>query len=342
MKYLKHIVVTLVALLVTGGVVYGTAINQVIPSDTIGTLRTTVNHIIGHVEDSTSTIGAISNLSTTTGNIIVATGTGAGGWTTLGIGSNGQVLTVTSTGNRIVWQDAAGSNFTSLAAGSGILVSSATGSITVSHALRFTQTFGQVHIASSSAAWTFTLPQTIWATSTVQFGGVTSTNVSFTTATGTRLTLQNATATNITSQNLLATSSIILVHASGTNAFKAVQRLFSVTIPSPTSTAGDYVTNNLMFGGYPSAITITEVQCLNAPSSTANSVTFNMPHSTSDPLGTGTNLFSAGQVCSNATSTHSFSTFNDATLAANEKLALKFSAASSTQTQITIFGRIDP
>src|SRR3990167_7055461 len=58
--------------------------------------------------------------------------------------------------------------------------------------ITLTQTFGQVHIASSSNNWTFTLPQTIWATSSVQFGGVTSTLASFTTATTTNL---NATGT---------------------------------------------------------------------------------------------------------------------------------------------------
>lgn len=68
----------------------------------------------------------------------------------------------------------------------------------------FTQTFGQVHIASSSGNWTFTLPQTIWTTSTVQFAGVTSTNALFT----------NATTTNL-SVTSLASGQLILGGGSG-------------------------------------------------------------------------------------------------------------------------------
>ena len=87
------------------------------------------------------------------------------------------------------------------------------------------------------------------------------------------------------------------------------------------------------------ATTITKVSCVNTGASP--SVTYQMPHGT-DRSASGTNLFSAGIVCANTTSSLEQTSFNDATLASDEQLWLTMSAASSTSTHFEVFYRYDP
>jgi len=60
---------------------------------------------------------------------------------------------------------------------------------------RFTGTAGEIIIASSSAIWTFTLPQKIDTTSTVQFGGVSSTEITVNGNATTTFTGEHSTST---------------------------------------------------------------------------------------------------------------------------------------------------
>src|SRR3990167_8891048 len=64
-------------------------------STTINTLYTEVNNLVGFVRSSTSTLGVFGTLSTTTGNLIIAST--SGGWVTLSVGTDAYVLVASST-----------------------------------------------------------------------------------------------------------------------------------------------------------------------------------------------------------------------------------------------------
>lgn len=76
------------------------------------------------------------------------------------------------------------------------------------------------------------------------------------------------------------------------------------------------------------AITITKVHAVIKVVS-SGSVTFNMPHGT-DFSAAGTNLFSSGQTESSSTGGTEYTSFNDATLAADEMLWITTSAVTGT------------
>src|SRR3990167_11223323 len=323
----KVLLTVLFAVLLTAGVVRANTISPTTSTSTIGNLFDVVNHVIGHLEDSTSTLATLSDLATTTGNIIVATS--SQGWFALPVGTNGQVLTASSSdANRIgVAWDTATANITinsetagtwtfatstvfagnlrvqittssdtltfqpswgftptngqlligngadfslgTLTAGSGVNIANASGSITVVHALRFTGTVGQVIVASSSAVWTFSLPQSINTTSSVQFAtiqglsGVTSTNVS---ATGT-LSIPNGTACEADTDGEIChdtTADQLILGADG-DVFSSLR---AVTAPFTSSS----LVANYDLGRLPYGITITRVDCLMDPADTGDSI----------------------------------------------------------------------
>lgn len=182
--------------------------------------------------------------------------------------------------------------------------------------------------------------RTIWLNTTIS-------TTTITTATTTRLnvlttiTIPNASA----SGSLSIAGSLAINNGSSTFNFydNTAERVldplmrFTVTVPAPTSTAGDRITNNIILPSFDYAVTITKVACRNA--ATSSNVTFQMHHGSS---ATGTNLFSDGQVCANTTSTLELTTFNDATLNADDSMSLSFSVASSSQFSATVYYRRDP
>ena len=386
MKYTKHIIVTFIALLITGGVVYGTTISPSTQDSTIGNLFDTVNHVISHLEDSTSTLSSIIDAATTTGNILVATS--SNGWFALPVGTNGQVLTVSSSdANRVgvAWDtlstnvtingEVAGTwTFSTSTVFSGNLharISTSSDTLTFQPAWGFTPTNGQLLIgngvdfslgtltagtqmsilnASGSITVTNEGVRTLTAGTQISVssatGTVTVTNEGVRTLTaGTQISVSSATGTvTVTNEGvrtLTAGSGITITSATGTPTIAVSStRLFAITVPSPTSTAGDYTTNNVMLGSFIAPVTLNTITCVNTPSSTANSVTFQIVHSTNNSLN-GDAVFSSAQVCSSATSTQNFVTFSDATIASNETLTLRFTAASSTQVSISGFGTKD-
>ena len=112
-----------------------------------------------------------------------------------------------------------------------------------------------------------------------------------------------------------------------------------MTVPAPTSTDEDYITNNITVKHFDAAFTILKVSCIHAQ--VGQTVTFNPLHGT-DRSAARTPLFSASQACSATISPTEYETFSDNPLAADEMLWIDFTAASSTQVSITIFGRYDP
>jgi hypothetical protein len=86
-------------------------------------------------------------------------------------------------------------------------------------------------------------------------------------------------------------------------------------------------------------ITISKISCV--VRGTGSTVTFQMPHSTDRSTSTPVNLFSTGQACANTTSSLEYTSFNDATIGADEMLWLTFSVASSTETHLEIFFTYD-
>lgn len=85
---------------------FGVAVTAIEPTDTIGNLRTRFNEAISYA---TSTLGALTRLSTSTGNLIVASSSANGGWMALSAGTNNYVLTASSTApNGVAWQISAG------------------------------------------------------------------------------------------------------------------------------------------------------------------------------------------------------------------------------------------
>lgn len=120
-----------------------------------------------------------------------------------------------------------------------------------------------------------------------------------------------------------------------------IAKNFTLTVPAPTSTATDNITNHVTIKHFDSAFTINKVSCINV--ATSSNVTFQMRHSATRRDGGGaTALFSAAQECTNTTSSVEFETFNDNSLAADEMLWVDFTAASSSQVSFSIFGRFDP
>lgn len=252
--------------------------------------------------------------------------------------------------------------FTSLgSAGNPLLSVSSDGTISTSSAGVFTTTSinglstttftfatgttgDALNITTSSNAITFNVPM---ATNLVR-GLVSIASQTFaglkTFATGliaqTRLGIPaDTTLTNSGDIGITTTSSTLKFH-DGTGE-RAINPIITktLTVPNPTSTDTDFVTNNIRMGHFDQAFTITKISCISV--STSSSATIQIYHATSSNQ-TGANLFSAAQVCSNTTSSLEFTSFNDATLIPDEMVWVDFTAASSSQTSITLFGRYDP
>lgn len=81
-----------------------------VDTDTVETLIINVNKMANELSNPTSTIGVFGLISTTTANIIVASSTtGAGYWAALAVGTDGTVLTASSTATSgLSWQSTAG------------------------------------------------------------------------------------------------------------------------------------------------------------------------------------------------------------------------------------------
>lgn len=173
-------------------------------SDTIGTFRTNVNTSIGNlnnaISSSSNALGNIASLASTTGNLIMGSSTE---WRALTVGSNGKVLTASSTATGgLSWEStlsSLGSNYvSSTAAGVGISVSSATGEVTITNTRpHVTSTaVAPLSVSGNEISLGFTgnlrnnggyldTVRDISTTSTVTFATVTSTNALFTNATTT-------------------------------------------------------------------------------------------------------------------------------------------------------------
>lgn len=85
----------------------------------LGVWNNTSTNISSLLTSSTSRIGAISNLATTTGNIIVANSSTVGGWLAVPIGTAGQRLTVSSTATStgyVAWENVVTSAFSTSSA----------------------------------------------------------------------------------------------------------------------------------------------------------------------------------------------------------------------------------
>src|SRR3990167_4252856 len=95
------IIVVLILSLSVSVIVYGpervrAALSEVASTDTIGTLRINFNSLFNFTYPSSTTLGGFASLATTTGNIPVASSSARGGWCALSVGSNGQILTASS------------------------------------------------------------------------------------------------------------------------------------------------------------------------------------------------------------------------------------------------------
>jgi len=179
----------------------GAAVTAVETTDTIGTFRTRFNQAIS---DSTSTLGALTRLSTTTGNLIVASSSANGGWIALAVGSNGKLLVASSTApNGVSWETSA-TGITSLGGLTG-----ATQIFTVTttaSGLNLTSagTSHQFWIATSTDSQAGFLSSADWTTFNNKLGATWGANIN---AAGYNLTgIGTLTATSVTAGTLTVSS----------------------------------------------------------------------------------------------------------------------------------------
>lgn len=93
-------------------------IAQVQTTDTIGTLRIRLNEVIDSIQNTTSTLGLFSSLSSTTGNIIVGS---SSSWAVKTVGTNGQILTASSTAAGGISWESIGAGVTSINGLAGVI-----------------------------------------------------------------------------------------------------------------------------------------------------------------------------------------------------------------------------
>ena len=130
--------------------------------------------------------GAGLKIATTSPGTITFTNNGV-----LSLTSGGALTVSSATGTVTLTNNAPNNNTTTtITAGTGLTVTNqGIGATTITNngVLSLVGTPGQVHISSATGTVTLTSPQTMWVTSTVQFGGVTSTSFTATGLTASRI-----------------------------------------------------------------------------------------------------------------------------------------------------------
>lgn len=206
-------------------------------SSTLGAFRTNVNTSLNNLNNaltnSTSTIGVFANLSSTTGNIIIASSSANGGWTTLTVGNPGDILTASSTGTgglRISWASStAASGITSLNGLTG-----ATQTFATSGSAIFIQSAGTVHTFRT-------------VTTTLNGLAITGQGITFATS-GTGLTITTSTNQVLFSVTTSSVNGLVLNGASLTFATGTSGSGFNIATSSNTMTFNLPDATNLVKG----------------------------------------------------------------------------------------------
>lgn len=313
----------LVVLMLLGNGRQVLGISHVQTTDTIGTLRTTVNTIIDTIQNTTSSLGAISGLSTTTGNLIVASGTN---WVVKTVGANGKVLTASSTAaGGISWESVAAAGVSSL---NGL-----TGALTANIFNTTTTVSGGVGISVSNGG----IGATTITNTAPNFNTTTSLNGLTGAITG--LNIFNGTTTwgGLTGNIVVRPSSSIGLATTTTGFVDIGVKNFPIQfiVENPTSTENDFVFS------FNTTSTITKV--IVAQKATGDVWTgWNMAAATSSASATTTlsNLFTANQLSSRTTTTQTY-TPNGTTVAPLGSVLRIFNtsatAPSSSQWSATIY-----
>src|SRR3990167_9537156 len=191
--------------------ILGAIPSTVSSSTTINTLYTEVNNLVGFVRSSTSTLGVFGTLSTTTGNLIVAST--SGGWTVLDVGTNAYVLTASSTAQSGVSWEAQTGLSGSGSANEFLLWNTITNAMGSANATFVTSTGLMTFTATTTITNLLSTSGTITGLWNTDFNSVSSTitNLRFTNASGTNITLTgnlaaaNSSLTTVTSTRIQVT-----------------------------------------------------------------------------------------------------------------------------------------
>ena len=351
-KYKNILLVGLVFLLV-GMLAFGRVENkdlgiaQVQTTDTIGTLRTTVNALIDSIQNTTSTLGLFASLSSTTGNIIVGS---SSSWVVKTVGSNGKVLTASSTAAGGISWETIGAGVTSINGLAGVItglniynttttINGLSGAFTGVNLYNTTTTINGLSGAVTGNI--FNTTTTINGLSGAITANIFNTTTTLNGLSGalTNLSIFNATTTwgGLTGNIVVRTSSSIGIATTTTGfaGFGARNYPIQWTIENPTSTESDFLFN------FNTTSTITKV--IVSQKSTGDVWTgWNMAAATSSASATTTlsNLFTTAQLSSRTTTTQTY-TPNSNTVAGLGYVLRLFNtsatAPSSSQWSATIY-----
>lgn len=247
----------------------------------------------------TGRLSTINSLATTTGNLIVAK-TDATGWYSLGVGTNGKVLTASSTAtNGISWETIVASASAG-GADTNIQVNEA-GTLAGYSTLTYSSSTDKLSVGSSTISGSLIIPQ----------------NKTLTTA----------------GQIAIDTSKRVLSFYDGTASVNLNPEQCSqpFTIQYPTSTAGTYYNaKGIPFAFFPATSTLTYIYGVNA--SAGDTTTFNITYNPSINSATTTYaVFSSQQTITSTSTATRLTPTASSTPNQFDQMRVSFSSASSTQ-----------